>query len=355
MAQAMNNSIHWVIGGVLFVTGFLIIAALIVTYSQGDDVNANVNVNNEPPVIDVANAQFWQDPGDDGTNSVVTGFAATPGPTIAHTLGGNTNVVLKVNVSDANGWANDPVNLSARLMRTSSNGTSLSWVFEHNFGVLDHSGQPNNGAKACTAIANVSATERTFLCGINMKYNGLPTTPNSPRNEFSNFSNEHWRVRLKASDGIVNVELSDSIHYEFALGVGINTSSEINLGTIVVDGTVGPTSNLVIQNFGNQKIDVTTAATESTDSAAWICTGLGNPLVSDLHVADTGIGTEYSNMAPLNFNGDTYTHTDFNLDVTAVSGSPTSSSLNWRIATNQDIGPGTCTLSSVILTAIKGF
>lgn len=354
MAKKNDNSLHWIIGIVLLITGVLIIAALVVTYSQGEDVNANVNIDNDAPIIDTANAEVWQDPGDDGTNIAVSGFAATPGPTITHTIAGNTNVIVKVNVTDSNGWASQPINLSARLMRTSAGGTSPLQVFEFFGGILDHSAHPSTPA-VCTAIANVSSTERTFLCGANMTYNSVPTTPASPKSPTLDFSNEHWRVLLKASDGVVNVEALDSVHYEFPLGVGLSTGTVVDLGSIATDGTVGSLVPLSIQNTGNQQIDTVAQVTGATDAASWSCTGTGNPLVSDVHLIPTGGDTNYAGMNPLNFNGEAFQHTGFDLIADNASSSPGSQDLNFRMATTQGITPGTCTLSSVVLSAIKGF
>lgn len=354
MAKKKDDSMHWIIGIVLLVTGILIIAALVVTYSEAEDVNANVNIGNDSPVIDTANAQMWQDPGDDGTNTVVTGFAATPGPSISHTLGGNTNVIIKVNVQDSNGWASQPINLSARLTITQSSGGAPFFAFEDTH-AQDIRLHPNGAPAACTAVANVSATERTFLCGINMTYNSIPTTPTSPFTQSTDDSDEHWRVLLKASDTVVNVEALDSVHYEFAQQIGINTATLIELGSIATDGVEGPLRTLSIGNIGNQQIDVTSEVTEVTDAAAWTCTGSGNPLVSDIHLAEPGTDTNYAAMDPLNFVGDPFTHADWNLFPATLSTSGFSNNMLFKMATTQGITPGTCTLSSMVLAAVKGF
>lgn len=346
---------HWIIGIVLLVTGVLIIAALVVTYSQAEDVNANVNIDNDAPVIDVANAEMFQDPGDDGTNSSLTGFVATPGPTMIPTLGGNTNILLKVNVQDSNGWASQPINLSARLMATDAAGTSLAYGSFETVQTNDVFTQPKPAPAACTAIANISATERTFLCGINSTFNAAPTTPLSPRSPVFDWSNGHWRVLLKASDGVVNVELLDSVHYEIPVHIGFTGPTSFDLGSIATDGTLGPQANYFTENKGNQQIDLTAQVTGSTDAAAWNCTGSGNPLVSDVHMGPYFTDTNYAVMNPLNLNGDPFTHTDH--DQTAVANSTGGfNDGNWfQMATTQSITPGVCTLSSIVLTAVKGF
>lgn len=350
MAKAKDNSLHWIIGVVLLITGILIIAALVVTYSQGEDVNANVNIDNDAPVIDSANAQVWQDPADNGTNSVLSGVGSAPGPTITHTLAGNTNIIVKVNVSDSNGWASQPTNISMRLIRTIDGGTNNNVPFTVPL-TVDTTVIPKGGPTACSPVANVSSTERTFLCGANMKYSSDSTTAGSEIAPGLNYQGEHWRATFWASDGVVNTESYDDIHYEFPEQIGITIPTILDLGTIAPDAGPAAVAPVSVSNDGNQQIDLSAIAT-----AAWSCTGSGVPLVSDIHIGPQGTDTNYAAMDPLNASAEAVTiHTDFDLTRFNNVDSPTPKNMNFRIATTESVGPGVCTLSSIALNAIKGF
>lgn len=362
MKNSLNsNAINYSFGAVFVVTVGIMLSALIANYSLAEDVNANVNIDNDAPVVDGANAQVFQDPADDGTNSSLSGWAsALTAPTVSHTIGGNTNVIIRVNVSDSNGWASQPVNLSVRMRRTTDQGTNVNVLGQawdasapNDWYIL-----PRTGPSACSVIANVSATERTFLCGVNMKYNTAPTTAGAEvfggGVDTTNLPGEHWRPVFRVSDGVVNVEFDDEIHVDFSQTLAMTTSTLIDLGTITTDGTPGPTQNLTINNIGNQMLDVTSQATETVDADAWTCTGTGNPLISDLHATRTGLDTNYSSMSALTVNGSPAT-AQFDLGRATTDTAGSSDDAIFRMATTQGITPGTCTLSSIVLTAIKGF
>lgn len=336
-------------GGVVLITAALVLVSMLISPSYAEDVNANVNIDNDAPTI--SGHAFVQDPADDGTNTTVTGFGVAPGPTLTHTVAGNTNVVVKVNVTDSNGWASQPTNVSMRLARLASAATNTDFL---DAAGVENFRLPKAGPVACSAIANVSPTERTFLCGVNMLYLADPTTPGSEVTSSTNYQSDHWRALFQIGDTVATVTDYSSVHYEWPEGIGITPlATLLDLGSIATDGTPSAFTNLSFYNDGNQTIDTTTQATETVDATAWTCTGTGNPLITDIHI-DSSAST-YAAAPPLNINGESYQHTgidkirDNNSDSRAVG------NVYFSMATNEAITPGTCTLSSIVLTAVKGF
>lgn len=346
-----GRSLNIFIGVAILGAAAISLISLLASNVQAADTNANVNINDDAPFASGHIA--WQDPEPYGDPVI---YDHTTGTTVlTGIVNGSTRVIVNLNVTDTNGYAGSNINVRSRLFRTKDNGTNVQGVFNSTSGDTTYI-LPSPGPTTCTDIATISPTEHTWNCVIESYYNTDPTEPGSSVNASTNFAAEHWIQGFRIKDDNNIVDDLTTLTYEWPQIVGLTLSGSplIDLGTVTTDGTAGADGTVTVQNKGNQEIDAQVRASADTDSAVWSCTGSGNPLISDLHLGSADIAYGLMNVLPTNSAGDTQL-TGFDLPRGQSVLGPSAKDVHAKFATIQAVTPGTCTLSSVILSAIKGY
>jgi len=334
-----DNSLHWVIGVVLLITGVLIITALIVNYSQSQGINgptnANVEIGNIAPVFDGFSA--FED-----TGGGMTGFTSTPGAadTIGFVIGGSTNVRVNLNVNDENGFSNQVITVTAKAFRFINAGSS--GCSQDSNDCLPEAGGIQSFPASCQDTGGTE-TSHSFTCHVLIPFQATQTVSGPT-------AGQEWRFLFNASDSEDSTDDDSSVAFEWPTFVGLEVPNTLDLGTTNTDGIPTPLVLLPIMNKGNETIDVRTNVNKNTDALAWNCSGLGNPLISDLKHSD--VATDYGSMQGLTNNLGSVTFDNFDLR-RQQSPSDSARDLNFSFATTQSVDNGLCTLQSIILTAVQ--
>lgn len=324
-----------VLGVSVVVTVFALVSG---TSSYAADTNANVNIDNVAPTVSVVDR-----------GSSVDG-AWTPGDPITPVANSENILTINADITDLNGFANQTITVTAVSDLTASSGT----VSDHGCTGNYNDCVPRTGPATCTT-AESGATTRRYTCVVPMRYNGNPTAAGSQVQPGEDYVAERWDFIIRANDTVVNVDDKTSF-FEYSELVAFQTfgGPNFDLGTTTTDGSetpddASPGTQIGYTNKGNTEIDLTAQADKATDSAAWTCTGSGNPLISDFHLK--GQNLPYASMDALTNNGSLLSidsNLDRNIDANVAAGG-----IYTRFATTQAIDPGTCTLSAIAITAIK--
>jgi len=337
-----KNQTHVFVAAVVI----LLVVVSVVVYSkdsssQAQNTNTNVNVTNDPPTISVT-----------ARSSNIDGVWS-PGDTLTPSAGTKNQITVNADITDTNGFNNQTITVEAVANRTQNSGTLSFFTCTGN----DHTCLPRLQTANCSQLSGGAQT-RAFRCTVGVEYNSDPTAAGTQIDPSTNKTAERWDFIIRVNDTFVDVDDKTSF-FEYDELVSISLLSSVaDLGTTPNDGSETPDNSgsgkgIALQNRGNTQLNWMTQVDKVNDGGiggAWACTGTGNPLISDFRWSLNALDP-YASMT-----GFTNSNEFSNIEANAqrdLDGGTFVPRIWTRFATTQELTTGSCSLSSLIITAVR--